>query len=62
MTDQEIEKAYEEMVERWGDKLPNPEHEPIRFRSFVTMYLYYKVKEKLRPREPEIYHHDFFKR
>jgi hypothetical protein len=50
MTDQEIEKAYEEMVERWGDKLPNPEHEPIRFRSFVTMYLYYKERENaIRP-------------
>lgn len=42
MTDQEIQTAYEEMVEMWGDKLPNLEHEPIRFAYYVRMYKYYK--------------------
>lgn len=42
MTDEEILKAYEEMVERWGDALPNPEHEPRRFAYFVKLYNYYK--------------------
>ena len=42
MTDQEIQKAYDEMVEMWGDKLPNYEHEPIRFAYYVRLYKYVK--------------------
>ena len=42
MTDQEIQKAYDKMVEMWGDKLPNYEHEPIRFAFYVRMYKYLK--------------------
>jgi hypothetical protein len=42
MTDQEIQKAYEEMFEMWGDKLPNYEHEPLRFAYYVRMYKYLK--------------------
>lgn len=30
----------------------------MKYRELVAAR---KVKEKLRPREPEIYHHDFFK-
>ena len=44
MTDEEIIKMYEEMVNMWGDKLPNPEHEPIRFAYYVKMYKYLKEK------------------
>jgi hypothetical protein len=44
MTNEEIEIAYNEMVEMWGDKLPNPEQEPIRFAYYVRMYKYYKEK------------------
>ena len=44
MTSEEIEKAYNEMVEMWGDKLPNPEQEPIRFAYYVRMYRYLKEK------------------
>ena len=42
MTDQEIQKAYEDMIEMWGDKLPNYEHEPLRFAFYVRMYKYLK--------------------
>ena len=42
MTDQEIQTAYEDMVEMWGDKLPNFEHEPIRFAYYVRLYKYIK--------------------
>lgn len=42
MTDEEILTAYQEMVDIWGDKLPNPEHEPIRFAYYIKMYSYYK--------------------
>lgn len=44
MTDQQIEEAYNEMVKMWGDKLPNPEQEPIRFAYYVRMYKYFKEK------------------
>lgn len=44
MTDQQIEEAYNEMVKMWGDKLPNPEQEPIRFAYYVRMYRYLKEK------------------
>ena len=50
MTDQEIEQAYNEMVDWWGDKLPNPEHEPKRFDYYVRMYRYLKERENaIRP-------------
>lgn len=46
MTDEEIRKAYEEMLEIWGENLPNPEHEPIRFAYYVRMYRYYKERKE----------------
>jgi hypothetical protein len=42
VTDKEIEDAYNEMVEWWGDKMPNFEHEPLRFAYYVRMYKYLK--------------------
>lgn len=47
MTDEQIEAAYNEMVEMWGDKLPNPEHEPIRFGYYVRLYRYIKEKQNV---------------
>ena len=43
MTDEEIIKMYEEMVEYFGT-LPNPEHEPRRFAYFVKIFKYYKSR------------------
>lgn len=42
MTEEQIMKAYEEMIELFGDKLPNPEHYPRMFAHFVLLYKYYK--------------------
>jgi hypothetical protein len=42
VTEKEIEDAYNEMFEWWGDKLPNFEHEPLRFAYYVRMYKYLK--------------------
>jgi len=42
MNDTQITQIYNEMVEHYGDKLPNFEHEPIRFKAFLTHYLYHK--------------------
>lgn len=41
MTDDEVVKFYNELVEWYGDKLPNFEHEPIQFSNCVRLYKYY---------------------
>jgi hypothetical protein len=41
LTDEQIYKVMEEMEKMFGS-LPNPEHEPIRFRHLVKLYYYYK--------------------
>ena len=46
MTDEEVEKVYDEMVKMFGNELPHPEHEPIRFTSYVKMYRYLKERSK----------------
>ena len=46
MTDEEILKFYEELVEWFGDSLANFEHEPRRFASQVKIYRYYKVRKE----------------
>jgi hypothetical protein len=43
MSNEELEKIYKEMVEIFGDNLPNPEQEPIRFAYYVKLYKYYHV-------------------
>jgi len=43
MEPKEIEKIYNEMVEIFGDSLPNPEQEPVRFAYYVKLYKYYHV-------------------
>lgn len=44
MSDEEVLHHYQQMVEIFGDHLPNPEHEPIRFRYYVKLYRYYYEK------------------
>ena len=41
MTDEEVLKFYDELVEHYGS-LPNFEHEPIQFANCVKLYKYYK--------------------
>jgi hypothetical protein len=45
MTDQEAIDFYNELVEHFGDSLPNFEHEPIRFAYCVKLYKYYKERK-----------------
>jgi len=40
--EQKVEKMQLEMIEMFGDKLPDPEHEPIRFDYYVRLFLYIK--------------------
>jgi hypothetical protein len=44
MSDDDVLKLYNEMVEWFGDTLPNFEHEPIRFAHCVKLYRYYKSR------------------
>jgi hypothetical protein len=44
MTNEEVIKMYEEMLE-WFGQLPNPQHEPIRFAHYVKIYKYYKQRK-----------------
>ena len=46
MTDEQVLSIYEKMQEYYGDKLPNPEHEPKQFEYCVKMMKYY---------EPEVF-------
>lgn len=41
MTDTEILKIYEELVEIYGDDLPNFENEPKQFAYILKLHLYY---------------------
>ena len=43
MSNEEIERIYEEMKEIFGDHLPNPEQEPVRFAYYVKLYKHYHV-------------------
>lgn len=42
MTEQEVLRIYDEMVEMFGDKLPDPEHYPRTFAYFVKLYWHSK--------------------
>ena len=44
MTDQEVLQHYEKMVEIYGDLVPHPEHEPVRFAYYVKLYRTYHVQ------------------
>jgi hypothetical protein len=45
MTNEEVEKYYNELVEFYGDKLANFEHHPKQFANQVKLYRYYKEKQ-----------------
>lgn len=40
MTDEQAERIVDELVDIWGDKLPNPDHEPLRFKYYLKMFRY----------------------
>ena len=44
MTDDEVLKMYERMQEVFGDELPDPEHEPIKFAYYVKIFKYYHTE------------------
>jgi hypothetical protein len=42
MSDEEVLKLYEELMEFYKDKLANFEHYPITFAHQLKLYRYYK--------------------
>lgn len=38
MTNEQVK----EFIEYWGDELPSPEHEPIKFKYYMNLYNYIK--------------------
>jgi hypothetical protein len=46
MTDDEVLKFYEELVDHFGDKLANFEHHPKQFAQQVKLYRYYKEQNE----------------
>lgn len=45
MSDEEIEKVYNEMVIMFGDNLPNPEHYPKGFAHYVNLWKFYTSRK-----------------
>jgi hypothetical protein len=40
-----VDEEIDAFLEYYGDDVPNPEHEPIRFAYYVRMYRLYFPKE-----------------
>lgn len=39
MTDEDYNTIGADLIKMFGDKLPNPEHEPIRFHYCFKLYI-----------------------
>ena len=46
MTDEEAKTLYDGLVKEFGDKLPNPDHNPQSFAYYVKMYEFFNEREK----------------
>jgi hypothetical protein len=42
MTNEKVMQLYNELVEEYGDKLPNPDHYPKTFQYYVKLYKHYR--------------------
>lgn len=42
MTEGEMLSIYQELVDAYGDRLPNFEHQPIEFAYLLKLHLYNK--------------------
>jgi len=44
MTNEELETFTKELIEHYGDNLPNPDHEPLRFAYYIKLFMHVKVR------------------
>lgn len=38
VSDAELEFHWNNLIKLFGDRLPNPDHEPRRFRYYISLY------------------------
>jgi len=51
ITEEEIQKVLSQLLERYGDNLPNVEHEPMTLKYLINLYLYDIRKEQLQQQQ-----------
>ena len=44
---EQLEQKYKELLDRYSDQLPNPNHYPRQFQYYVNMLTWQKNLEKL---------------
>ncbi len=47
MDKEQLEKGYQEIVDHYGDELPNYAHEPRRFLYYIKLMRWRRELEKL---------------
>lgn len=47
MDNEEVQKRFNQLVERYGDELPNPLLEPRRFEYYVKLHTWHEQLQKL---------------
>ena len=47
MDNEEVQKRFNQLVERYGDELPNPFQEPRRFDYYARIYSWHEHLQKL---------------
>ena len=55
MTDEEVIKKYNALVDRFGDKLPNFENYPNAFKQYVKLFNYYESRNDDQVEEQTLY-------
>lgn len=51
ITDEEIQKVVSELLAKYGENIPDIEHEPITLKYLVNLYLYDIRKEQLQQQQ-----------
>jgi hypothetical protein len=44
MTDEQLEKIMADLIEIYGDELPNPDHQPMVFSYLLKLYMKYNYE------------------
>ena len=47
MDNKEVQRRFSQLVERYGQELPNPLQEPRRFEYYVKLYTWHEELQKL---------------
>lgn len=47
MNNEQVEKTFQELVERYGREFPNYAHEPRRFLYYIRLMRWHKELQKL---------------